>query len=86
MAHLILWGNRIEVAGAESLTAVLAQCTALAHLDLRRNDIGAGDAGAQRLKESWSGSEGGLLLKSQVSGGGRATRRSRIGGGVGLLY
>ena len=32
---------------------MLSQCTAL--------------AGAQRLTESWSGPEGGLLLKSQVS-------------------
>jgi hypothetical protein len=44
---------------------VLGQCTALTHLDLSRNRIG--DAGAQRLKEWWSGPEGRLYLVYRYS-------------------
>jgi hypothetical protein len=40
---------------------VLAQCTALAHLDLREhNDIG--NVGGGRLRASWRGQASGLLL------------------------
>jgi hypothetical protein len=39
---------------------VLAQCTALAHLDLRVNDIGA--VVRRRLRASWRGQASGLLL------------------------
>jgi hypothetical protein len=40
----VLW-NDIKAAGAESLSGVLAQCTALARLDLGGNGNGAGGAG-----------------------------------------
>jgi hypothetical protein len=39
---------------------VLAQCRALAHLDLRANDIGA--VGRGRLQASWRGQASGLRL------------------------
>ena len=39
--------NGIDDAGAESFAGVLAQCTALAHLNLRSNGIEAG--GAEKL-------------------------------------
>jgi hypothetical protein len=39
---------------------VLAQCTALAHLDLRTNDIGT--VGQGRLRASWRGQASGLRL------------------------
>ena len=48
----------MRAAGAESLAGVLAQCTALAHLDLRVNGIDAGGG----LRASWRGQASGLLL------------------------
>jgi Leucine-rich repeat (LRR) protein len=59
LAHLNLSDNQIRPAGAESLAKVLALCPALTHLDLNNNPIGDG---AQRLTESWSGPEGGLMI------------------------
>ena len=44
---------------------MLTQCTALDHLNIDYNGIGG--AGAQRLTESWSGSEGELFLDSEES-------------------
>ena len=69
LAHLDLSGNYdFGAAGAKacrSAGTVLGQYRELVHLNLHYNMIG--DAEAQRLTESWSGPEGGLLLKSQVS-------------------
>jgi hypothetical protein len=45
---------------AESLAGVLAQCTALTHLDLSFNMIGA--VGKERLRASWRGVHYRLLL------------------------
>ena len=47
LAHLVLYNNDIEAAGAKSLAGVLAQCEALVHLDLSINGIG--DAGVVSL-------------------------------------
>jgi hypothetical protein len=44
---------------------VLAQCPALAHLDLRYNELG--DAGTLRLTKSWSGPKCGLFLDESDS-------------------
>ncbi len=61
MTHVHLRNNWIGKAGAKSLAGVLAQCTALAHLDLREhNDIG--NVGGGRLRASWCGQASGLLL------------------------
>ena len=52
--------------GAEMLARVLTQCAALAHpiSEVQLNNR-IGDAGAQRLTESWSWPEGGLFLESE---------------------
>jgi Ran GTPase-activating protein (RanGAP) involved in mRNA processing and transport len=61
LAHLDLGINRIEAAGAERLAGGLAQCTALAHLNLSFNGIGTVAEG--RLRASWRDQASGLLLQ-----------------------
>jgi hypothetical protein len=46
---------------AKRLARVLAQCAALAYLDLSYNHIGA--VGGRRLRASWRGQASGLLLE-----------------------
>jgi hypothetical protein len=57
LPHLYLYTNQIGDAGTERFAGVLSQCPVLARFDLGSNNMG--DAGAQRLTESWSWPEGG---------------------------
>jgi hypothetical protein len=57
------WGTTFGAAGAERLAGVLGQCTALARLDLRANDIGT--VGEGRLRASCRGQGSGLLLEDE---------------------
>jgi Ran GTPase-activating protein (RanGAP) involved in mRNA processing and transport len=50
----------MEGQDAERLAGVLAQCTALAHLNLSYNGIK--DVGKERLRFSWHGQASGLHL------------------------
>ncbi len=50
----------IEAWGAESLAGLLGQCAALAHLNLRNNQMGT--VGEGRLRAPWRGQTSGLVL------------------------
>ncbi len=63
LAHLNVGCNHIVDAGTESFAGVLAQCTALTHLDIRWNDVGSVVGG--RLRASWRGQVSGLLMETQ---------------------
>jgi Ran GTPase-activating protein (RanGAP) involved in mRNA processing and transport len=64
LAHLDLSLNDIGQDVAESLAGVLAQCTALSHLDLWGNNllVGIGVVGEGMLRASWCGEASGLFL------------------------